>query len=107
MQQLVILWQLDRTADGKIVSVMPTPTGVMVQKGIDLKVGDEEGRQVRLRRLRAAELRSRPARSTKRLIKTIVASQEMMVTIHAKDGRDVHFKFPMTGIDKAMAAVRS
>jgi invasion protein IalB len=105
-KQLVILWQLDRTADGTIVSMMQTPTGVMVQKGVDLNVGDKQVGKFAYAACVPQNCEAAGAMEDP-LLKTIVAAPEMMVTIHAKDGRDVHFKFPVNGIDKAVAAVRS
>jgi invasion protein IalB len=105
-KQLVILWRLANAADGKLTSVMQTPTGVLVQKGVDLNVGDKAVGKFAYagcvpQNCEAAGAVDDP------LLKAIMAAPEMMVTIHAMDGRDVHFKFPLSGIDKAVAAVRS
>jgi invasion protein IalB len=105
-QKLLILWELARGKDGKIHAVMQTPTGVMVQKGVDLKVGEAAVGKLEYagcvpQNCQAAGAMEDP------VIKKIMAAPEMMVTIHAMDGRDVNFKFPLAGIDKAVAAVRS
>jgi invasion protein IalB len=105
-QELVILWQIGRTSDGKVLASIQTPTGVMVKQGVDLKVGD-----ARIGRLDYAACVPQNCEAAgvldEALIRKISASQEMMITIHARDGRDVNFKFPVGGADKAMAAVRS
>lgn len=105
-KQLVILWQLDRTADGKLAFIMQTPTGVMVQRGIDLNIGDKKIGQFAYNACVPQNCEADGSIEDP-LIKTLTAASDMMVTIHAKDGRDVHFKFPLAGIDKAVAAVRS
>jgi invasion protein IalB len=105
-QKLVILWEIAQAKDGKIRAVMQTPTGVMVQKGVDLKVGEAQ-----IGKFDYAACVPQNCEATGPMddpvIKKIEKASEMMVTIHAKDGRDVHFKFPVAGIDKAIAAVRS
>ena len=105
-QQLVILWEIGRTTDGKIEALMQTPTGVMVQKGVDLKVDDAKVGKLSYAACVPQNCEADGALDDP-LIKKIVSAAEMVVTIHAKDGRDVNFKFPLKGIDKAMAAVRS
>jgi invasion protein IalB len=105
-QQLVILWEIGRTTDGKIKALMQTPTGVMVQKGVDLKVGDAAVGKLDYAACVPQNCEAAGAMDDP-LIKKIEAAPEMVVTIHAKDGRDVNFKFPLKGIDKAVAAVRS
>ena len=105
-QKLVILLEIARAKDGKIHAIMQTPTGVMVQKGVDLVIGDAP-----VGKLDYAACVPENCEATGALeepsMKKIEAASTMVITIHAKDGRDVHFKFPLAGIDKAVAAVRS
>lgn len=105
-QQVVILLQIARAKDGKIHAIMQTPTGVMVQKGVDLTIGEAS-----VGKLDYAACVPQNCEATGPLeepsMKKIEAASTMVVTVHAKDGRDIHFKFPLAGIDKAVAAVRS
>lgn len=105
-QQLVMLLQIASAKDGKIHAIMQTPTGVMVQKGVDLMIGDAS-----VGKLDYAACVPENCEATGALeepsMKKIEAASTMVVTIHGKDGRDVHFKFPLTGVEKAVAAVRS
>jgi invasion protein IalB len=105
-QQLVILWQIEPAKDGKIQALMQTPTGVMVQKGVDLKIGDATIGKLEYSACVPQNCEAAGAMDDP-LIKKIEKASEMVVTIHARDGRDVHFKFPLAGVDKAVAAVRS
>ncbi len=104
-KRLVLLWRLD-SADGKLRSVMQTPTGVLVQKGVALAVGNTQIGTLAYagcvpQNCEAAGPIDDP------MLHAIEAAPELVVTIHAMDGRDLHFTFPLTGIDKAVAAVRS
>ena len=105
-QKLVILWEIARAKDGKIHAIMQTPTGVMVQKGVDLKIGEAAVGKLDYDACVPQNCEATGAMDDP-VIKKMMAAPEMMITIHAKDGRDVHFKFPLAGIDKAVAAVRS
>ena len=105
-QQLVILWEIGRGTDGGIKGSMQTPTGVMVQKGIDLKVGESRVGKLEYSACVPQNCEAAGAMDNAQ-IKTMAAASEMVITIHAKDGRDVNFKFPMKGLDKALSAIRS
>lgn len=105
-QQLVILWEIGRGADGRIRASMQTPTGVMVQKGVDLKVGEARVGKFDYAACVPQNCEAGGAMDGTQIRKMATAS-EMTITIHAKDGRDVNFKFPMKGLDKAMTAVGS
>ena len=105
-QQLVILWQIGRGADGKLKTMMQTPTGVLVQKGVDLQIGEAEVGKLAYAACVPQNCEAGGALDDPQ-IKKILAAADMVVTIHSKDGRDVHFKFPLAGFDKAMAAIRS
>lgn len=105
-QQIVILWQIGVGDDGQIKAMMQTPTGVMIQNGVDLKIGDANVGRLQYSACVPQNCEASGAMDD-HLIKAITAAKDMMVTIRAKDGRDVNFKFPLQGIDKAVAAVRS
>jgi invasion protein IalB len=105
-QKLVILLELARAKDGKIQALMQTPTGVLVQKGVDLKIGDVAVGKLDYATCVPQNCQAAGAMDDP-LLKKITAASEMIVTVHATDGRDVHFKFPLAGADKAVAAVRS
>jgi len=105
-QQLVILWEIGRGADGRIRASLQTPTGVMVQKGVDLKVGEARVGKFDYAACVPQNCEAGGAMDGTQ-IKKMAAASEMTITIHARDGRDVNFKFPMKGLDKAMTAVGS
>ncbi len=105
-QQLVLLWQIDRAADGTIQTIMQTPTGVLVQKGVDLKIGDDI--VARLDYFACVPQNCEASgKIDEALGKKLAIATEVTVTVHARDGRDVHFRFSVKGLDKALEAVRS
>jgi invasion protein IalB len=105
-QQLVILWEIGKGKDGVIRSAMQTPTGVLVQKGVDLQVGTETVGKLDYASCVPQNCEASGALDDA-LAQKLASAGEVTVTVHAKDGRDIHFKFPVKGIDKAVAAVRS
>jgi invasion protein IalB len=105
-QQLVILWEIGKGNDGAVRSVMQTPTGVLVQKGVDLQVGEQTVGKLEYVACVPQNCEASGVLDDA-LAKKLASAGEVTVTIHAKDGRDIHFKFPIKGIDKALAAVRS
>jgi invasion protein IalB len=105
-QQVVLLWEIGKGKDGAVHSVMQTPTGVLVQRGVDLQVGEET-----VGKLDYVSCVPQNCEASGKLddglADKLAKAGEVTVTVHAKDGRDIHFKFPVKGIDKAVAAVRS
>lgn len=105
-KKLVLLLELTRGKDGAVEAVMQTPTGVLVKKGVELKIGDKvEGKLDYL----ACVPQNCEATATldEALRKKLSATKEVAVLLHSRDGREIQFKFPIEGIDKAMAALRS
>lgn len=105
-QQLILLWEVTRGSDGAMRSVLQTPTGVFVQKGVDIKVGDAVVGKLEYVACVPQNCEAAGALDAA-LLKKLAAAGEVTVTIHARDGRDVNFKFPVKGIDKAIAALAS
>jgi invasion protein IalB len=105
-QQLILLWEIGRGNDGVVRSVIQTPTGVFVQKGVDLKIGDAVVGKLDYVACVPQNCEASGPLDTA-LVNKLAAAGEATVTIHARDGRDVHFKFPVKGIDKAVAALSS
>jgi invasion protein IalB len=104
-QTVVLLWQIDKNKDGAIQSALQTPTGVLVQKGVEFKVGEQT-----ISKLDYMACTPQNCEATGALDEALASKfnslSEVTVTIHAKDGRDINFKFPIKGIDKTIAAVR-
>lgn len=105
-KQLVLLWEAARDDKGVIRTVIQTPTGVLVQQGVDVKVGDEIVTKFAYFACIPNNCEAAGVIDDK-LLKRLAAASEVTLTIHARDGRDIHFKFPVKGIDKAVAALRS
>ena len=104
--QVVLAWVLARTPDGKVATVIQAPTGVQVQRGLTLKLGD------------AGPARTMPFASCEpqncevdqvldeAAQRELEAAPQAVATIVAKDGRGIQFTMPLKGVDKALAAVR-
>lgn len=99
----LIAWSL-QIEDGKLASVIQTPTGVNIAPGVELKVG----RQNR----KAAFARCEPQRCDATLAIDDALSREMAAAekaeaiIVASQGNAVTFNLPLKGYDRALQALR-
>jgi invasion protein IalB len=90
--------------EGKLTSVLQTPTGVTLAPGVEIKVG----RQTR----KAAFARCEPQRCDALLAIDDALSREMATAekaetvLIASQGNSVTFNLPLKGFDRALAALR-
>lgn len=102
--RVLFAWAVADMGKNGLMSVFETPTGVQIQSGLDVKVGDAPVRHVAF----AACL---PRRCTgqlqmdEALIKQMSAGVKSSVTIVAANGRGIEFGMSTVGFDKALAAI--
>jgi invasion protein IalB len=103
---IVVFWQIARAADGGMTSLIQTPTGVQVQKGVEIKL--DEG-QPRKYDFSSCVPQNCEAVTTldEAMIKDIKGATTVVFTVASKDGRQVSFKAPLKGVDKALDALNS
>jgi invasion protein IalB len=101
---VVFVWFIGHNAAGALLSVMQVPTGVLIQKGIEVKVDKGEARKLEYNSCTTqnceATLVMVPA-----FDKQLIAGQTAVATIYAVDGRGINFNVPLKGIDKAIASI--
>lgn len=104
--QVVLAWVLARTPEGKIAAVIQAPTGVQVQRGLTLKLGDAGPARV----IPFASCEPQNCEVDQVLddanLRELEAAPQAVATIVAKDGRGIQFTMPLKGVDRALAAVR-
>jgi invasion protein IalB len=104
-KQSVFVWQIGQDNDGKPVFAVRTPLGVRVQEGVQLTVGTGKPRKVDFV---LCEQRGCDARGPfdDAFAKELVAGSEATAAFVLADGKTVNLKLPLTGIDKALPALR-
>lgn len=104
-KQSVFVWQIGQDNDGKPVFAVRTPLGVRVQEGVQLTVGAGKPRKVDFV---LCEQRGCDARGPfdDAFAKELVAGSEATAAFVLADGKTVNLKLPLTGIDKALPALR-
>lgn len=102
--QTVFAWIIGRDNQGVLRTVMQLPTGVLIQNGVDLKLGSLQPRKLgyticdRLHCETAAIVDDA-------LLKDLLATGEAVVTIVATNGQGINFNLPLKGIDKVIGSM--
>jgi invasion protein IalB len=103
--QTLFVWIIGKNSDGKVMSVLQTPTGVAIAPGVEVKLTRGAARKAvyvncETNRCEATmdidEAFSRDAS----------ASDNVEATIYSTTGQGVKFTLPFKGFDRALAAVR-
>lgn len=104
-RQSLFVWQIGQDSDGKPVFAVRTPLGVKVQDGVQLSVGNGKPRKVDFV---LCEQRGCDARGPfdDGFAKELVAGNEATAAFVLANGKTVNLKLPLTGIDKALPALR-
>lgn len=101
--RVVFTWVLG-AQDGKLLSVLSTPTGVLIAPGLQLKVGDKE-----IAKVGYTLCQPDRCQAIVPMDDTVIAALRDAVTsevsIFATNGNGLKFNVNMKGFDKALAAV--
>jgi len=105
-KNIVFVWLIARNQAGALLTVAQIPTGVLIQKGVELKVGNGKARTLSYN---ACTTQNCEASITMddAFNKELIAGQtaEVTATIYATSGQAINFNFPIKGIDKAIGAI--
>lgn len=103
--QVLFVWVLGKSNEGKLVSVLQTPTGVTLAPGVEVKLARGAPRK-------ATYVNCDPSRCEATLelddafIRDASATETVEATMYSNAGQGVKFTLPFKGFDKAAAAVR-
>lgn len=101
---VAFVWEIGLANDKKIISIMHFPTGVLIEPGVELRVGKGQARKIAFTACAPAECTVQfPADST--FIKDVAANQSIEAVIHAVNGATPTFTINPAGIDKAFAQI--
>jgi invasion protein IalB len=103
-KSVIFAWLIGRNAEGALLTVMQTPTGVLIQKGLELKVDNANVRRLNYSSC-ATESCEASAVMDDGFNKEMIAGQTATATVYAVNGQGVNFNIPLKGIDKAIASI--
>lgn len=103
-RRVLFAWLIGRDNKGVLRTVMQTPTGVQIAKGVELKLGKNRAGKIDYTACTPRNCEASIAMNDA-MIKEAIASSEAVATIYAINGRAINFKVPLKGIDKVIAAV--
>lgn len=102
----VFAWVIGRTPDGTLTNVFQTPTGLLLQRGVEFKVGDTA-----VRRAHFVVCTTQRCEASLPMDDSIVRDAKAspagtaVASVTAADGRTVNFSLSMRGFDKVLAAL--
>ena len=103
--QVLFVWILGKNVENKLMSVLQTPTGIVIAPGVDVKFARGPAR-------RAIFVNCDPNRCEATLdmddalVRDAAAGETAEATVTGTNGQNVKFNLPIKGFDKALAAVR-
>jgi len=105
-KQVMMAWIVGPDDKGALQTIFQTPTGVRVAAGLDVKLGNAAARHINY-------ITCLPRQCTAGIVmddafvRDTVAAQKADVTLYAPDGKGINFGIPVTGFDKAVAALKT
>jgi len=104
-RRVVFVWIIERDDKGVLRTVIRTPTGVQIQKGVGIKLGAQAVKTIPYTACTPQQCEAAIAMDAAAMKKEAAISSDAVATIYAVDGRDINFKFSIKGIDNVLAAV--
>ena len=102
---VVFVWIIGRDTKGVLRTVLQTPTGVQIPKGVGIKLGDQPAKTIAYTSCIPQQCEADVELDAAAMKKEAAISSDAVATIYARDGRGVNFKFSIKGIDNVLASV--
>lgn len=103
-KQVVLTWIFGHTPEGSLVTVLRTPTGVQLQRGVELKIADTAPRKLTYVNCDQQQCEA-TAPMDAVFVRDASGAQNATAVIVAKTGQTININMSLTGFDKAAAAV--
>jgi invasion protein IalB len=103
-QQVLLVWVIGRDNQGVMRTVIQSPTGIQIPKGVEIKFGVGPARTMAYTICTPKACEASMAVDDA-MARDATASQEATATIVLVDGRSVNFKIGIKGLDKALVAL--
>ena len=103
--QVLFVWIVGKNVDGRVMSVLQTPTGITIAPGVEVKFTRGPARKATF-----VNCETNRCEATLEMddatIRDGSASDTVDATVTGTNGQNVKFTLPFKGFDKAVAAVR-
>lgn len=105
-KNIVFIWLIGRNTAGALLTVAQVPTGVLIQKGVELKIGNGKVHVLNYNTCTTQNCEATVIMDDP-FTKELIAGQgaAVVATIYAVSGQAVTFNFSIKGIDKAMGSI--
>lgn len=103
--QVLFVWVLGKSNDGKLVSVLQTPTGVTLAPGVEVKLARGAPRKATYVNCEASRCEA-TLDMDDAFIRDASGSENVEATLFSNAGQGLKFTLPFKGFDKAIAALR-
>ena len=104
-RRVLLAWVIGRDPKGVLRTVMQTPTGVEIGKGVELKLGKSPVRTLAYTVCEPQRCQASIVMDDA-MVKDALASSDAVVSIVADNGRGINFNIKIEGIDKVLADLR-
>lgn len=105
--RVIFVWVIGRTAEGVLTSAFQGPTGVQIQKGIDIKFAKGAPRKAHYVLCNQQQCEASIPMDDAMVKEALAAvNGDAVASITAADGRVINITMPLKGIDKVLAAIR-
>jgi invasion protein IalB len=103
-RNVLLQWIIARNSEGTLFTVFQTPTGILIQNGVDLKLGNAAARKLNYVACQPNGCESSIAMD-EAMIRELAGATDAVATIYATDGRSISSNMPIKGVDQALAAL--
>jgi invasion protein IalB len=103
--QVLFVWVLGKNNDGKLMSVLQTPTGVTLAPGVEVKLSRGSPRKAAFVNCDASRCEA-TLDTDDAFVRDASGSDNVEATLYSNAGQGVKFTLPFKGFDKAVAALR-
>lgn len=104
-KNVLLVWIIGKSPDGNLMSFIQVPTGIYVEKGIELKIGNE-GVTRKMNFVTCEPTRCEAViQMDNSMSQELSAAQKATATVISNDGRIAKFELNIKGIDKSLSEV--
>ena len=101
---VIFSWIIGRNAEGALVTVLQSPTGILIQKGVELKIDNGKARLLNYSACITQHCESTLVMDDS-FNREAIAGQNATATIYGTDGQGININFPLKGIAQAMESI--
>jgi invasion protein IalB len=104
-RSILLSWIIGRGPDGNLISFIQVPTGLLIEKGIELKLGND-GVTRKMNFITCEPTRCEASlQMDNSMTQELSNAQKATATVISIDGRIAKFELNIKGIDKALAGL--